>query len=393
MRAARAQATRPRDRRARDQPAAASIAGPLAAAVLAALKPDAAHAALVSPDLAMPRTPEVALRRSVPVVNPVLKDALAALEEAQYLFRIPQRKPFGAMAAKSASVRETLSDGGGALNGCPADRRDKCAELLAGLDAQLASLTDALASRTIDRADVALYNALELVSDLATEEAPGLPFDVPARYRDMPRLGGRAKARLTVRPSPGAKSVTLDLTLDGYGSPLTAGRMLWRMQRGEFDRVSLKRTSVALTATAAKAAVAPPPAVAEGDAPPESDPPSSRASLPPLPLEILVRGEFEPRYKSTIDVQEGDVPGLPLSVYGALAVPRSTENPSYSDDASFFVYLFDPQDAGLGGASFDEGQYSVFGYVTGGADEIRNFQEAVIERVEVLEGKDKLIVP
>lgn len=36
-----------------------------------------------------------------------------------------------------------------------------------------------------------------------------------------------------------------------------------------------------------------------------------------LPLEILAQGEFEPLYRSTLDVRSGELPVLPLSIYGA----------------------------------------------------------------------------
>ena len=36
-----------------------------------------------------------------------------------------------------------------------------------------------------------------------------------------------------------------------------------------------------------------------------------------LPLEILAAGDFEPVYRSTLDVRSGELPVLPLSIYGA----------------------------------------------------------------------------
>ena len=41
----------------------------------------------------MPRTVDAALRRSIPVVNPVSKEILDKIEDAAFLLRIPQRKP------------------------------------------------------------------------------------------------------------------------------------------------------------------------------------------------------------------------------------------------------------------------------------------------------------
>jgi len=42
-----------------------------------------------------------------------------------------------------------------------------------------------------------------------------------------------------------------------------------------------------------------------------------RAAPAALPLEILAQGEFEPLYRSTLDVRSGELPVLPLSIYGA----------------------------------------------------------------------------
>ncbi len=36
-------------------------------------------------------------------------------------------------------------------------------------------------------------------------------------------------------------------------------------------------------------------------------------------MEILPLGEFDPVYRSTLDVQNGELPVLPLSIYGAVS--------------------------------------------------------------------------
>lgn len=37
-----------------------------------------------------------------------------------------------------------------------------------------------------------------------------------------------------------------------------------------------------------------------------------------IPLEILPLGEFDPVYRSTLEVQAGELPVLPLSIYGSV---------------------------------------------------------------------------
>ncbi|KAK2639167.1 hypothetical protein Ddye_026962 [Dipteronia dyeriana] len=68
-----------------------------------------------------------------------------------------------------------------------------------------------------------------------------------------------------------------------------------------------------------------------------------------IPLEIMSSSEFEPLYRT-----DGELPVLPLSVYGVVV---------YSTPYQFFFYLYDKRNAGIRGLSFDDEQFSVFGYI------------------------------
>ena len=116
-----------------------------------------------------------------------------------------------------------------------------------------------------------------------------------------------------------------------------------------------------------------------------------------LPLEILPAGAFEPLYRSPLDVAGGELPLLPLSVYGALAASRpSGAPPSEASASEFFVFLYSRQQAGLGGLAFEEGEFSVFGYATGPNAAVllpQISQEDVIVRTRVVSGRERLVVP
>lgn len=94
-------------------------------------------------------------------------------------------------------------------------------------------------------------------------------------------------------------------------------------------------------------------------------------------------------------MKDGEIPVLPLSVYGAVAMAHSDVSEEYSSANQFFFFLYDKRNvslrnngpdliwllincyanvrsprvmdpasflqSGLGGLSFDEGQFSVFG--------------------------------
>lgn len=113
-----------------------------------------------------------------------------------------------------------------------------------------------------------------------------------------------------------------------------------------------------------------------------------------VPLEIKPSGQFEPLYKTTLSVQDGELPVLPLSVYGAVAMAHSDVSEEYSSPNQFFIYLYDKRNSGLGGLSFDEGQFSVFGYTTLGRETLSEIKTGdVIRSAKLVEGQDRLVLP
>ncbi|XVF18960.1 hypothetical protein REPUB_Repub11eG0069100 [Reevesia pubescens] len=88
-------------------------------------------------------------------------------------------------------------------------------------------------------------------------------------------------------------------------------------------------------------------------------------------------GQFEPLYKTTLNVQDGELPILSLSVYGAVAMAHNEV--SEQRHAS----------------SFDEGQFSVFRYTSAAGREVlaQIRAGAVIRSAKLLEGQDRLELP
>lgn len=94
-----------------------------------------------------------------------------------------------------------------------------------------------------------------------------------------------------------------------------------------------------------------------------------------VPLEIMPAGQFEPLYKTTLSVQvssswayccfdhinfilqigifmlfmwkDGELPVLPLSVYGAVAMAHSEVSEEYSSPFQIFFYLYDKRSVSL----------------------------------------------
>jgi hypothetical protein len=118
------------------------------------------------------------------------------------------------------------------------------------------------------------------------------------------------------------------------------------------------------------------------------------AERPPIPLEFLPAGEFAPVYRLPLDVRGGELPVLPLSISGAVAMTHVPGTDSTVSGSEWFVYKFDKQQAGLAGLSFDEGTFGVFGYVTKGLDVVGGLKSGdKIVAAKVVSGLDKLFVP
>ena len=117
--------------------------------------------------------------------------------------------------------------------------------------------------------------------------------------------------------------------------------------------------------------------------------------LADLPLEILPLGGYEPIYRSALDVPSGELPVLPLSIYGAVAMshpPGDSEGLAATE--SFFLYKFDRSASGLAGLAFDEGTFGVFGYVTQGAELLQQLDNGdVIKQMTLISGGDRLQMP
>ncbi|KAK0599519.1 hypothetical protein LWI29_006015 [Acer saccharum] len=344
-----------------------------------------AKAVLYSPDTKVPRTGELALRRAIPA-NANMKTIQASLEDISFLLRIPQRKPYGTMEGNvKKALKIAMDEKDSIMGSIPADLKEKGSTLYASLidgKGGLQTLIKYIKEQDPDKVSVGLASSLDTVAELELLQAPGLSFLLPEQYLKYPRLTGRGTVELTIEKSDGStfspeaggeqrKTATIQVVLDGYSAPLTAGNFTKLVIDGAYDGARLSRTDQAVL---------------------------TENSLDKIgyniPLEIMPSGQFEPLYRTTLSVQDGELPVLPLSVYGAVAMAHSEDSEDYSAPYQFFFYLYDKRNAGLGGLSFDEGQFSVFGYTTVGRDILPQIKTGdVIRSAKLIQGQDRLILP
>lgn len=344
-----------------------------------------ANAVLYSPVTKVPRTGELALRRAIPA-NASMKAIQESLEDISYLLRIPQRKPYGTMEGDvKKAIKIATEEKESILSNIPKESREKGSMLYASLldgKGGLQNLIEFIKEKDPDKVSVGLSSSLDTVAELELLQAPGLSFLLPEQYLKYPRLTGRGTVEFTFEKGDGStffptaggepeSLATVQVILDGYSAPLTAGNFAKLVLDGAYDGARLKSTNQAVLA----------------------DNKLERYGYS-VPLEVMPSGQFEPLYKTTLSVQDGELPVLPLSVYGAVAMAHSVDSDEYSSPSQFFFYLYDKRNAGLGGLSFDEGQFSVFGYTTAGREVLSQIKTGdLIRSAKLVQGQDRLILP
>ncbi|KAK6132778.1 hypothetical protein DH2020_033480 [Rehmannia glutinosa] len=329
-----------------------------------------AEAVLYSPETKIPRTGELALRRAIPA-NTNMK----AIQDISYLLRIPQRKPYGTMEGNvKKALKIAVDEKESILSSVPAEFREKGSALYASLtdgEDGLKKLLQSIKDKDADKVSVGLASTLDTIAQLEL---------LQVAYKER---GGRAVVEFAIGKGDGSTfspeaagqprdTAIIQVVIDGYSAPLTAGNFAKLVVDGAYDGTKLNCTDQAIL----------------------SDGRAGKDKGYSVPLEIMPSGQFEPLYKTTLSVQDGELPVLPLSVYGAVVMAHNEVSEEYSSPNQFFFYLYDKRNAGLGGLSFDEGQFSVFGYTTMGRETLSQIKTGdVIRSAKLIEGQDRLVLP
>ena len=336
---------------------------------------------LSSPDANVARNPGAALRRAVPSVNPALLEVRQAGERSARQLRIPQRKPWGKIGDDIQFGLDRVGGQNSAelLRGLPESGEERGQGLLRETAAALLRAQRGVEGRDPSYVSEALARALQSISELEAAEARGLPYLLPQRVQGLPYLAGRATAELVVEPEPGkgpfltdggaADSSALTVVLDGYSAPVSAGSLAARIRDGDFTGTALNVSNVSANFSVA----------------------GEREKGDELPLELMALGQYEPYYGEPLDIQNKEYPVLPMSIYGAVCLSHAPGNDLEATSDRFFIYKFDDSMAGLGGLSFDEGTFSVVGYITGGADVLEQLSSgARVTGARLVAGEERL---
>jgi peptidylprolyl isomerase len=316
------------------------------------------------------------LRNSLPIDNQSVRQLQASLEDIATQLRANRR--WGAISGdiKKASgiVNARASQ---LLASVPEGRKPQAESLINDLKTGITNLQEAVDAKDKEKIWLGRANLLNLVSQLEDCMVQGFAFEVPEEYSNLPQLKGRATIEMKTNKG------TLNLVVDGYSAPVTAGNFVDLVQRGFYNGLEFIRAEDSYVLQTGD-----PPGPDQGFI----DPATGKYRA--IPLEVLVKGDQVPTYGITLEDagRYRDQPVLPFSAYGAVAMARPEGEPN-GGSSQFFFFLFEPELTPAGRNLLD-GRYSVFGYVTEGKEVLEKLKAGdKIEAARVIQGADNLVKP
>ncbi|MEB3356151.1 MAG: peptidylprolyl isomerase [Synechococcales bacterium] len=317
------------------------------------------------------------LRYALPIDNDPIRDLQKELEDISETLRVQGSRRLSAVNRNLDQAEKVLKRPIRILADVPDDRQETAQSLIATLQMGLADMRTAIDNRDKEAVWLKRSALLDTVGELEDLMVTEFPFEVPEEYSYLPQLKGRATIEITTNKG------SLQIVVDGYNAPVTAGNFVDLVQRGFYDGLEVTRAEDFYVVQ-----IGDPPGPADGFVDPETD--EYRA----IPLEVMVQGDTEPTYGVTLE-EAGrylDDPVLPFSAYGTVAMARPGDNPNGGSSQVFF-FLFEPELTPAGRNLLD-GRYAVFGYVTENKELLGKLTVGDrIESATVLRGADNLVTP
>ncbi len=316
------------------------------------------------------------LRYSLPIDNAPIRKIQSEVESIASSLRAKRWNPV-AGSLKTAD-RTVNTKRAAILAAVTADRQDAASQQLDRISEAIAKAQEAVTAKDKEAVWTVRREILDAVGAIEADMVQGFPFEVPAEYANLPQLKGRAT--IDIETTRG----TVTVVVDGYSAPVTAGNFVDLVQRGFYDGLPFTRAEDSYVLQFGD-----PDGPAEGFIDPKTK--EYRA----IPLEILASGDKEPTYGITLEDagRYGDLPVLPFSSYGALAMARPEPEPDGGSSQVFF-FLFEPELTPAGRNVLD-GRYAVFGYTISDGkavlDQVRPGDKIV--KAKVVDGLENLVQP
>ncbi|MBD1815402.1 peptidylprolyl isomerase [Microcoleus vaginatus DQ-U2] len=315
------------------------------------------------------------LRFALPIDNQTVRELQISLEDIGNHIRSKRWGPISSDVSKASRILNLRESD--LLESIPDARKPEAETLVAAVKNGIAQLEKAVEAKDKEKVIDLKATILGSVGELEELMVTKFPFEVPAKYANLPQLKGRAT--VAVQTEKGEITVVVD----GYSAPVTAGNFVDLVDRGFYDGLPFIRSEESYVLQTGDP---------EGKEVGFIDPATGKYRN--VPLEVLVRDEKEPIYGITLEDagRYRDEPVLPFSAFGTVAMARTETEPD-SASSQFFFFLFEPEltPAGL---NLLDGRYAVFGYMIEGKEVLEQLKQGdKIVSAKVVKGIENLVRP
>lgn len=315
------------------------------------------------------------LRYALPIDNKPVRQLQASLEDISAQLRANRR--WGAISKDISKASRILDKPSQILTSVPAERQPQAEAWITELKSGVGKLEELANSKDKEQILQERGKLLNLVTQIEESMVKQFPFEVPAEFSNLPQLKGRATVEIKTNKGD------LNLVVDGYSAPVTAGNFVDLVQKGFYNGLEFTRSEESYFLQTGD-----PVGKDVGYIDPKTD--KYRA----IPLEVLVEGDKAPTYGITLE-EAGryvDMPVLPFSAFGAVVMARP-ESEVNGGSSQFFFFLFEPELTPAGRNLLD-GRYAVFGYLTEGREVLDKLKAGdKIESAKVVQGIENLVEP
>lgn len=315
------------------------------------------------------------LRYALPIDNQTVRELQISLEDISNHIRAKRWGPISSDVSKASRILNLRESD--LLESISEAKKPEAQTLVAQVKDGISLLEKAVETKDREKVIDLKGKILGTVGEIQELMVTKFPFEVPAKYANLPQLQGRATVAVETEKGK------ITLVVDGYSAPVTAGNFVDLVDRGFYDGLPFIRSEESYVLQTGDP---------EGKEVGFIDPATNKYRN--IPLEVLVRDEKEPIYGITLEDagRYRDEPVLPFSAFGTVAMARTETDPD-SGSSQFFFFLFEPEltPAGL---NLLDGRYAVFGYVTEGKEVLEQLKQGdKIVSAKVIKGMENLVRP
>jgi len=325
------------------------------------------------------------LRYALPINNKAIKEVQKSLEEITEEMKVPGEKALGAVERSVRQAARYFNQSKAQIYADVAEAKKQEAEkALAALDVGLQEYQKALEAKDRSIVFPKQKELLRLVGDVEEAMVDKFPYEVPEEYASKPLLKGRAtlEMKVTVKDNPNVKDAVLQIVVDGYNAPVTAGNFVDLVERKFYNGMEIQRSDGFVVQTG------------DPDGPAEGFVDPATGELRKVPLEIMVDGETAPIYGATLEElgMYKATTTLPFNAFGTMAMAR--EEFDNDSGSSQVFWLLKESELTPSSANILDGRYTVFGYVTENQELLADLKVGdVIDSIRVVQGLDNLANP